>query len=107
MKTVKPNVSGFKSYKRTLLEWTAAELARNPDAVIKTMMGIPYNPYEPKLYNRWTLRGMFDMHNEILIAEQLWNFLGGEGSYDELLTAFELAGIELRAEIDDYFEQFK
>ncbi len=107
LKTVKPNVKGFESYKRTLLEWTAAELARNPDAVIKTIIGIPYNPYEPGPYRRWTMRGMFDMQNEILVAAELWDFIGGEGSYAELLAAFELAGVELRPEIDNYFEQFK
>ena len=47
------------------------------------------------------------MPNEILIAEELWDFLGGEDSYSDLLIAFELAGVELHSEIDDYFEQFK
>ena len=107
LKTVKPNVKGFESYKRTLLEWTAAELARDPGAAINTIIGIPYNPYEPEPYRRWTMRGMFDMPNEILVAEELWNFIGGEGSYADLLAAFELAGTELRSEIDEYFEQFR
>ena len=107
MKTVKPNIGDFQKYKRTLLEWVAAELMRNPDAKINTMIGIPYNPYEPKSYKRWTLRGMLDMQNEILIAEELWDFIGGKGAYAELLDAFEIAGIELRPEIDRYFEQFR
>ena len=47
------------------------------------------------------------MKNETLIAEELWDFIGGEGSYDALLDAFETAGIELRFEIDRYFEQFR
>lgn len=107
MKTVKPNIGDFQKYKRTLLEWVAAELMRNPDAKINTMIGIPYNPYEPKPYKRWTLKGMLDMQNEILIAEELWDFIGGKGAYAELLDAFEIAGIELRPEIDRYFEQFR
>ena len=107
MKTVKPNIGSFKEYKRTLLEWGAAELARNPDAVVNTMIGIPYNPYEPEPYNRWTLKGMLDMKNEILIAEELWDFIGGEGTYLKLLDAFEKAGIALRPEIGKYFERFQ
>ena len=106
LKTVKPNKSNFKDFKRTLLEWTAAEFARDPDIVINTMIGVPYNPYEPKPYKRWTLEGMLDMEHDILIAEELWNFIGGEGTYTELLDAFEQAGIELRDEIDEYFKQF-
>ena len=107
LKTVKPNRGNFKEFKRTLLEWAAAELARDPEVVVNTMIGIPYNPYEPKPYERWTLKGMLDLNHEVLIAENLWNFLGGEGSYTDLLDAFEMAGIELRDEIDSYFAQFK
>ena len=107
MKTVKPNIGDFQKYKQTLLEWTAAELMRNPDAKINTLIGIPYNPYEPEPYRRWTLRGMLDMQNEILIAEEIWDFIGGKGAYAALLDAFEIAGIELRPEIDHYFEQFR
>ncbi len=106
LKTVKPNKGNFKEYKRTLLEWTAAELARDPEVVVNTMIGIPYNPYEPKPYQRWTLKGMLDLQHDILIAEELWDFIGGEGTYADLLKAFEQAGIELRDEIDEYFKQF-
>ncbi|MCY3552596.1 MAG: TdeIII family type II restriction endonuclease [Candidatus Poribacteria bacterium] len=106
LKTVKPNKGNFKEFKRTLLEWTAAELARDPGAAVNTMIGIPYNPYEPKRYERWTLKGMLDLEHDILIAEELWNFIGGEGTYTDLLDAFEMAGIELRPEIDSYFEKF-
>jgi type II restriction enzyme len=57
IKTAKPNAGGFKEFKRTLLEWVAVVLAENPDADIKTLIAIPYNPYEPQQYNRWTMRG--------------------------------------------------
>ena len=107
LKTVKPNVAGFQGYKRTLLEWTAAELAKNPNIDVNTIIGIPYNPYEPKPYSRWTMRGLFDIPKEILVAEELWEFIGGEGSYQDLLDSFEIAGIELRPEIDEYFARFK
>ena len=107
LKTAKPNIDSFKHYKQILLEWTAAELARDPEVVVNTMIGIPYNPYEPKRYERWTLKGMLDLDHEVLVAEELWDFLGGEGSYADLLDAFEMAGIELRDEIDSYFEQFR
>lgn len=107
LKTVKPNKSNFEKFKQTLLEWSAAELARDPSAVVNAIIGIPYNPYEPKPYSRWTLRGMLDLGHEILIAEELWDFIGGEGAYADLLDAFEQAGIELRPEIDNYFEKFR
>lgn len=46
------------------------------------------------------------MQNEIRVAEEFWNFLGGENTYDELLNVFESVGVELRPEIDARFDQF-
>jgi hypothetical protein len=106
IKTAKPNKGGFKEFKRTLLEWTACVLADNPKANVNTMIAIPYNPYEPKPYSRWTMAGMLDLDNELKVAAEFWDFLGGVGSYDHLLEIFEKIGIELRPEIDDYFSRY-
>jgi hypothetical protein len=107
IKTVKPNISGFKDHKRTLLEWCAIKLAQSPTAEIHTLVAIPYNPYESEPYQRWTLKGMLDLPQELKVAEEFWDFLGGNGSYEELLNCFERVGIELRDEIDRYFGKFK
>jgi type II restriction enzyme len=107
LKTAKPNISNFKDFKRTLLEWVAIFLAKNPNAKVKSYIAIPYNPYEPKLYERWTLKGMLDLDQELKVAEELWDFLGNDGAYEELLNCFERAGIELRPEIDEYFRKFR
>lgn len=107
LKTAKPNISNFKDFKRTLLEWAAIFLASNPEEKVMTYIAIPYNPYEPKPYERWTLKGMLDLDNELKVAEELWDFLGNDGTYNELLNCFERAGIELRPEIDEYFIKFK
>lgn len=106
LKTVKPNISNFKDFKRTLLEWVAIVLSTNPKANVNTLVAIPYNPYEPQPYERWTLKGMLDLDNELKVAEEFWDFLGGKGAYNELLDCFEKAGIELRPEIDSYFTKF-
>ena len=50
---------------------------------------------------------MLDLDNELKVADEFWDFLGGNGAYSELLDCFERAGIELRPEIDDYFSTFK
>ena len=106
IKTAKPNAGEFKGFKRTLLEWIAITLATNPIANVQTLIAIPYNPYEPQPYNRWTMRGMLDLEHELKVAEEFWDFLGGQGAYIELLDCFERAGIELRPEIDEYFGKF-
>ena len=61
IKTAKPNRGAFKEFKRTLLEWTATILAETPQAKVNTLIAIPYNPYEPEPYNRWTMAGMLDL----------------------------------------------
>ncbi len=106
IKTAKPNKGGFKEFKRTLLEWAATVLAENPTAKINTLIAIPYNPYEPKPYSRWTMAGMLDLDYELKVAEEFWDFLGGEGTYEDLLDCFERVGIEMRKEIDRYFKRF-
>ncbi|MBF0210600.1 MAG: TdeIII family type II restriction endonuclease [Desulfamplus sp.] len=106
LKTAKPNAGGFKEFKRTLLEWVAASLAINPNANIESFIAIPYNPYEPKPYSRWTIRGMLDLDNELKVANEFWDFIGGNGAYQNLLDIFERIGIELRPEIDNYFKRY-
>lgn len=106
IKTAKPNAGGFKEFKRTLLEWVAVFLANKPEAKINTLIAIPYNPYEPEKYNRWTMRGMLDLDKELVVADEFWDFLGGKNTYQDLLDCFEKVGIELRGEIDSYFSRF-
>jgi len=53
------------------------------------------------------MKGMLDLPNELKVADEFWNFLGGEGTYEDLLDCFEQAGIELRPEIDAYFGKFQ
>ena len=65
IKTAKPNIGGFQKHKQTLLEWVAAEMARNPEAKVNSIIAIPYNPYEPEPYKRWTIRGMLDLKHEL------------------------------------------
>jgi len=107
LKTAKPNISNFKDFKRTLLEWIAIFLAKNPNAKVNSYIAIPYNPYEPKPYERWTMRGMLDLDKELKVAEELWDFLGHKGAYLELLNCFESVGVDLSGEIDEYFKKFR
>lgn len=49
------------------------------------------------------MRGMLDLQHELKVAEEFWDFLGGQRTYHQLLDIFERVGIELRSEIDEYF----
>ncbi len=52
------------------------------------------------------MAGMLDLQAELKVAEEFWDFLGGQGAYLQLLDIFERVGIELRPEIDDYFARY-
>ncbi len=106
LKTTKPNISNFKDFKRTLLEWIGIFLTNNPQTNIHSLIAIPYNPYAPQPYERWTLKGMLDLKSELKVAEEFWDFLGGKGAYEDLLNCFEIVGVEMRSEIDQYFLKF-
>ena len=106
LKSPKPNKGEFRGFKRNFLEWIASILYTNPDAKITAFLGIPYNPYYPKPYARWTLAGMFDLKHEVKVGEEYWDFLGGKGTYTELLDIFENVGIKMRDEINEYFASY-
>lgn len=106
LKTAKPNRDEIIGHKRKMLEWVAIRGAVQPKPKIYTGLAIPYNPYEPEPYARWTFQGMFDLPNEIKVGEEFWDFLGKENTYGQLLNLFEKVGIELRPEIDRKFAAF-
>lgn len=105
LKTVKPNKGNGNEYKRTLMEWASAVMYRNPGVPVETIIAMPYNPYHPQPYHRWTLVSMLENGRQLLVAEEFWNFLaGGEDIYQDLLDCFERVGLRMRGEIDLFFE---
>jgi len=106
--SVKPNMKEFAALKLKLLRWKGLRLSQDKNIQIQTRLAIPYNPYYPDDYERWTLNGLFDLENgEILVAEQFWDFCGQGSVYNGLLEVFEEVGEELRKEIDKRFKEFK
>lgn len=100
LKTAKPNINEFTGIKKQLLDWVAIRGSQGAVSELKTIVAIPYNPYEPEPYERWTLQGLFDLKNEVLVGDEFWDLLGGKGTYEDLLKVFEEAGLELYDEID-------
>ena len=106
--SVKPNMKEFAVLKLKLLRWTALRLSQDKNAKVFTRLAIPYNPYHPQPYQRWTLKGLYDLEKgEILVGEEFWNFVANDDIYDDLLDVFQEAGEELREEIDRKFAQFR
>ncbi|HBW89939.1 MAG TPA: hypothetical protein DEG17_13935 [Cyanobacteria bacterium UBA11149] len=72
---------------------------------IRTCIGIPYNPYYPKKYQRWTSNEC-DYQEDLLIQERLWQeFSGGEDIFEELIEIFKEVGDNLlREKISDFLK---
>lgn len=106
--SVKPNIKEFVSLKLKFLRWIALRLSQDNNTQVFTRLAIPYNPYHPKPYERWTLKGLYDLENgEALIGEALWNNVTGDITYDKLLDVFQEVGEELRPKIDEKFTEFR
>ncbi|MGQ9665662.1 MAG: TdeIII family type II restriction endonuclease, partial [bacterium] len=74
--SAKPNMKEFVALKLKLLRWTALRLSQDKNANVFTRLAIPYNPYHPEPYERWTLKGLYDLKKgEILVGEEFWNFV--------------------------------
>jgi hypothetical protein len=106
--SAKPNIKEFSALKLKLLRWTGLRLSQDKRAQVMTRLGVPYNPYHPEPYERWTLRGIFDLkRGEILVGQEFWDFVADEPVYDQLLSIFQKAGEILRPELDARFSKFR
>lgn len=100
IKTAKPNIDVFNKSKQKLLEWVA--LRKKP---VETILAIPYNPYYPEPYSRFTIQGVLDEDNELYVADKFWDFLGGEGTYIEILSVFNEIGEEFKERIQSKIKE--
>lgn len=106
--SAKPNMKEFVALKFKLLRWTALRLSQDNSVTVVTRLAIPYNPYYPEPYERWTLKGLYDLENgEILVGEEFWNFVASKNIYEELLDVFQEVGEELKSEVDKKFAEFR
>ena len=94
IKTAKPNIDVFVKSKQKLLEWVALRKKK-----VNTILAIPYNPYHPEPYNRFTMQGYLDEEKELYVAEKFWELLGGKGTYGEVLKIFDEVGKEFKERI--------
>lgn len=102
IKTVKPNIGNFGDFKAKLLEWVARKRIS-----CHTMLALPYNPYGDEPYSWFTQSGFIDPKEEIMIGREYWDFLGGTGTYDELLQIFEDSGMLVRADLKAFFDKLR
>ena len=96
----KPNIKEFVALKKKLLRWIGLRISTDKNAKVITTLGLPYNPYYPEAYNRWTKGNMYDI-NQLMVGQDFWNFVAGENIYDGFIEIFQEVGEELREKIKE------
>lgn len=102
IKGPKPNKNEMRAAKRDLLELYAMRAKEGKK--VKIYLGMYYNPYFPKPYERWTCLKFFDNGNDFLIGKDFWDFLGGDGTYEALIEIYENVGEEIRPVLEEKFK---
>ena len=106
--SAKPNMKEFAALKLKLLRWVALRLSVKKGVTVNSRLAIPYNPYHPEPYERWTLSGLYDLKNqEVLVGKDFWNFVAGGDIFESLLDVFQEVGKSMRKEIDEGFARFR
>lgn len=97
LKTVKPNIDQTAVAKEDCLHLAVA--APNCNAYF----GLPYNPYGERKedYSHNPPMGIFDFRHDsvVLIGKEMWDTIGGNGCYKELLDIAAEVGKETRRTI--------
>ncbi len=85
LKTPLPNLDIAAESKRKMLSFLII-MNRRGVADAKAFLGLTYNPFVTRAkYNHSFTSRIMDMENEVLIGSELWNCIGGPGTFDELL----------------------
>ncbi len=77
-------------------------LAMNPKQVDFAYYALPYNPYGKKEDYQWAFpMRWFNMHKDesVLIGNEFWDIIGGEGTYKTFITEVNKLGNEYRERI--------
>ena len=94
LKSVKPNKNEMRAAKQDLLNLLAMRQKVKDTKDIYVYLALPFNPYFLGEYRRWTVTSFFKAGEDLLVGKEFWNFVGGEGAYEELLGVFKEVGEE-------------
>ncbi len=84
IKSPLPNLDVCDESKRKMLTFLAMMFEENKKG--QAFFGLPYNPYgEGKEYRWGFTKRIMDLEREVLIGKALWDMIGGNGAFEEIL----------------------
>ena len=103
IKSPKPNKEQCLNITRKHLWIHAMRKIKQPK--VKTYFAMAYNPYgEENEYKHSFAINHLDIKRQTIIGKRYWDFLGGEGAYEELLEIYRKVGIRKSKEIGRILE---
>lgn len=94
LKSVKPNKNEMRAAKQDLLNILAMRQKVKDTNQVSTYLALPFNPYFSGEYRRWTVTKFFRNRDDLLVGKDYWDFIGGEGTYEDILNVFSEVGAE-------------
>jgi len=88
-----PNLDQCAESKRKMLLFLVANESRRA----QSFLGLTYNPYVERHLYKWSFtKRIMDMEKEVLIGKEMWDKLGGPGSFEAILREIKKASDEWR-----------
>jgi hypothetical protein len=101
IKSGKPNKGQCMEMKERLL----TTLAIRREEATHVSWGVPYDPYGLGAYRHAYPLRFFDFEHEVMIGAPFWDFLGGPGTYEELLEVYREVGNDFAERLRELREQ--
>ena len=94
IKSPKPNKGQCMEATGRLLQIQAITHAKFPKA--KAFYATAYNPYGVKkeTFKHSFILNYMDLDNEVLVGKEFWDMVGGNGTYEEILSIYQEVGKE-------------
>jgi hypothetical protein len=72
-------------------------LVVNEGKQAQAFLGLTYNPYVERHLYKWSFtKRIMDMEKEVLIGKEMWDKLGGAGTFEAILRTIKEASDEWR-----------
>lgn len=96
IKSPRPNLDICAETKLKMLMFRAIMHVQGKTGA-QAYLGLWYNPdIDREKYSHSIIRRVMDMKHDVLLGEELWNMIGGPGTYEELLDILQEAGRRIR-----------
>lgn len=97
----------MRAAKQDLLNVLAMRQKARDTKDVHVYLALPFNPYFTGQYRRWTVTTFFKTGEDLLVGKEFWDFIGGKGAYEELLSVFKEVGEEAMNLIEKTIERLE